>query len=214
MNDTSSRLLEESPERIAGRLLHKAHNQDGLPEIAIGFAFVALAVLCWLPTAVQPRSPAYIAAICGQALLIPILLLRLQWAIKTVRRKFLIEREGYVESKPANQRHFAIVLVIALAVAVAGVFAAYRGSFPPASWVLGATGIGGGVLAAIAGRLPRFVIGGVVMAVTGLALAFSRASLGTGFAILYGLMGALSLLSGCVVFLLFMRKPAAVEEGE
>ena len=212
MTETLSRLFEETPEKIAGRLMQKAHNQDGLPEIAIGVVFLALAVLCWLPTAIQPRSPAYIAAICGQALLIPILVLRLQWAIKTVRRKFLIEREGYVESKPANQRHFAIVLVIALAVAVAGVFAAYRGSFPPASWVLGATGIGGGALAAIAGRLPRFVIGGVVMAVTGLVLALSTASLATGFAVLYGLIGALSLISGCVVFVLFMRTPA--EAGE
>jgi hypothetical protein len=212
MTETSSRLFEETPEKIAGRLMQKAHNQDGLPEIAIGVVFLALAVLCWLPTAIQPRSPAYIAAICGQALLIPILVLRLQWAIKTVRRKFLIEREGYVESKPVNRRRPALVAGVALVVAIAGVFAAFRGSFPPASWVLGATGIGGGALAAIAGRLPRFVIGGVVMAVTGLVLAFSTASLATGFAVLYGLIGALSLISGCVVFVLFMRTPA--EAGE
>jgi hypothetical protein len=215
MNETSSRLFEESSERIAGRLMQKAHNQDGLPEIAIGVVFLALAVVCWLPTAVQPRSPAYVAAICGQALLIPILCLRLPWAIKTVRRKFLIEREGYVESRPANRKYVAIVIAIAIAFGIAGVFAAFRGSFPPASWVLGATGIGGGVLAAIAGKLPRFITGGAVMAVTGLVLAFSAVSLATGFAILYGLMGALSLLSGCVVFLHFlhfMRLPA--EPGE
>ena len=78
--------------------------------------------------------------------------------------------------------------------------------------MLGATGIGGGVLAAIAGKLPRFITGGAVMAVTGLVLAFSAVSLATGFAILYGLMGALSLLSGCVVFLHFMRLP--IEAGD
>ena len=212
MHEISSRLLEESPEKIAGRLMQKAHNQDGLPEMAIGVVFLVLAGLNWLPTAVKPGSVAHIVALCAQALLIPILVLRLPWAIKTARRKFLIEKAGYVESKPAHKKHLGIVIVIAVVVAVAGVFAAYRGSFPPTSWVLGATGIGGGVLAAIAGRLPRFVIGGVVMAVTGLALAVSGASLATGFAILYGLIGLLALLSGCVVFVLFMRTPA--EGGE
>jgi hypothetical protein len=91
-------------------------------------------------------------------------------------------------------------------------FAAIKGSFPPASLMLARTGIGGGLLAALSGGIPRFVIGGIVMAATGILVAFSRVSLGLGFAILFGLMGALTLVSGCVVFLLFVRQPA--ETGE
>ena len=212
MHETSSRLLEESPEKIARHLMQKAHNQDGLPEMAIGVVFLALAGLNWLPTAVKPGSVAHFVAICAQALLIPILVLRLPWAIKAVRRKFLIEKAGYVESKPAHRKYLAIFIVIAVVVAVAGVFAAYRGSFPPASWVLGATGIGGGVLLAIAGRMPRFVVGGILMAATGILVAISGVSLGVGFAMIYGLTGLLALLSGCIVLLLFLREPA--EGGE
>jgi len=44
MNDTSSRLLEETPEQIAGRLMQKAHNQDGLPEIATGLILLTFAI--------------------------------------------------------------------------------------------------------------------------------------------------------------------------
>ena len=50
------------------------------------------------------------------------------------------------------------------------------------------------------------------MAATGLFLVLIRVSLEVGFMILFGAMGLLSLVSGCVVFLLFMRKP--VEAGE
>ena len=45
MNDASSHLLEEAPSAIACRLIQKAHNQDGLPEIAIGLTLLAVAGL-------------------------------------------------------------------------------------------------------------------------------------------------------------------------
>jgi hypothetical protein len=135
-----------------------------------------------------------------------------QWAIKKVRRHFLIEKEGYVEFKPVNRKQSAIVAGIALVIAVLAAIAGYKGAFPPSGWILAGTGIGGGVLAALSGRLPRYVVGGVVMALTGILVAFSRVSLTVGFTILYGFMGLLSLLSGCVVFLLFMRQPAQARE--
>jgi hypothetical protein len=40
----------------------------------------------------------------------------------------------------------------------------------------------------------------------GIVVGLSRVSLGTGQAILYGIMGLLSLVSGVVVLLLFIRK--------
>jgi hypothetical protein len=46
------------------------------------------------------------------------------------------------------------------------------------------------------------------MAVIGVLLAFSRVSLGVGSMILYGSMGILSLVSGCVVLWIFLRRPA------
>ena len=67
------------------------------------------------------------------------------------------------------------------------------------------TVIAWGLLAIYAGRLPRYVIGGVLMAVAGIGLGFSGVSYEMGSLILYGSMGILSLISGCVVLLLFVR---------
>jgi hypothetical protein len=212
MASSSSLLRQEDPNAIAKRLMQKAHNRDGLPEIAIGLSFLTVAATMWMQVVFHPGSMGYTAGFWSFALLVPAMILGSQWAIKRVRGQFLIEKAGYVQLKPVNRTRSGIVIGIAFVVAVVAAFAAIKGSFPPASLMLARTGIGGGLLAALSGGIPRFVIGGIVMAATGILVAFSRVSLGLGFAILFGLMGALTLVSGCVVFLLFVRQPA--ETGE
>jgi hypothetical protein len=212
MNDDSPRLLEESPDAIACRLMQKVHNQDGLPEIAIGLIFLTTAALQWLQVAFPFGSFVYKYAALGLGILVPALILGSQWAIKTVRRKFLIERVGYVELKAVNRKLFWTVFGIAFLVACAMTFAIAARSVPPRSWLLATTGLSGGILSVYAGRLPRYVIGGVLMAAIGIVLGLIRISVEAGFTILFGFMGLLSLVSGCVVFSLFMRKPAAPGE--
>lgn len=219
MHDPSSRSLaseplgsaplNENPDLIARRLLQKAHNRDGLPEIAIGLCFLVVAFCMWLQVGFPPGSLIYREAALCQAILVPVVILGSMWAIKKVRQRFLIEQEGYVKLKPVNRRFHAMVGALAFSIAVAITLAIYKRALPPSSWILAGTGIGGGVLAVYAGRLPRYVVGGVVMALTGIALAFSRVSLGVGYTILYGSMGILSLVSGCVVLLMFLRRPVA-----
>jgi hypothetical protein len=142
------------------------------------------------------------------------LIISSQWIIEKLRRSFLVERVGFVEMKPVNRRRSFVVAVVALAIAFAALIASWiaRGSTPPTAWILACTGIGGGALLIIAGRLPRSVVAGVFMAATGIALAFSRIALEPGFAILYGVIGLLLLFSGAVVFLTLICKPA--ESGE
>jgi hypothetical protein len=212
MNDSSSPLIEQNPDAIACRLMQKAQNQDGLPEIAIGLTLLTGTGLQWLQLAYRPGSPQYKAAWWGYMLLIPALILVSQWAIKTVRRKFLIDRVGYVELKPVNRKRFWMVFCIAFVVAFAITFAIAAKSIPAKSWLLAITGIGGGILAIQAGRLPRFVVGGVLMAATGIFLLLMGVSLEVGLTILFGAMGLLSLVSGSVVFLLFTRNQG--EAGE
>lgn len=212
MNDTSSRLLQQSPNAIASRLMQKAHNQDGLPEIAIGLTFLATAGLQWLQFASPYGSFAHRQGALAFGILVPALILSSQWAIKAIRRKFLIERVGYVEFKPVNRKRFWTVFGVAFLVAAAVALAMAAKSTPPRNWLVAITGIGGGILAIQAGRLPRFVIGGVLMAATGVVLGLSRVSLEVGFTILFGSMGLLSLVSGCAVFLLFLRKPVGAGE--
>lgn len=222
MHDLWSRLLasrplasgtfDENPDLTARRLLQKAHNRDGLPEIAIGLCFLAAALSDWLEVAFPPGSLPHRESALVLGVLVPALGLGSMWAIMKVRRHFLIEQEGYVKLKPVSRRFRAMVGGFAFSVAVATTLAIYTTGLPPASWILAGTGIGGGALAAYAGRLPRYVVGGVAMAVTGIVLAFSRVSLEKGYMILYGSMGVLSFISGCVVLLLFLRR--ASEGGE
>ncbi len=206
MQYLSSRLFDENPDLTARRLLQKAHNRDGLPEIAIGLCFLAVAFCMWLQVAFPPGSLPYREAALVLGVLVPALGLGSMWAIKKVRRHFLIEQEGYVKLKPANRKRLVLIGVLAFVIAAAMVVGIYRRALPPSSWILAGTGIVGGALAAQAGRLPRYVVGGVVMAVTGILLAFSRVSLEKGYMILYGSMGILSLISGCVVLSLFLRR--------
>lgn len=214
MHDVSSSFLEESPTAIANRLIQKAHNRDGLPEIAMGVTFLTAAAMEWLQLASHPGSLLYRAANWGMMLLVPVIILGSQWGIKKVRRRFLVERVGYVELKPLNRRRVAIVIAIALSVAAAAVFAAFRfrDSSPPTAWFLASTGIGGGVLMMLVGRLPRFVVAGALMAATGIALAFSGISLEPGFAILFGAIGLLLVISGTVALLLLVSNPGSTGE--
>ena len=210
----SSSLHYEDPNAIAKRLMQKAHTRDGLPEIEIGVILLTVAGLEWLHVGSRAKSLADITSGLGIGLLVPALILGLQWSIKQVRRRFLIENVGYVEPKPISRKRRGIAFIILAAVAVATVFAVYifRGSIPSTGWLLAGTGIFGGALTIVAGRLPRYIVGGVIMAASGIFVALSGVSLTVGFAILYGLMGLLSLVSGCVVLMLFLRQPA--EAGE
>jgi hypothetical protein len=134
------------------------------------------------------------------------------WAIKKVRRRYFIEREGYVDFGPVNRRRIALIFGIAFVVGAVTAIVLRKGSMPPASWFLAGLGIWGGALAAYAGKTPRFVIGGGVIAVVGIVVGLSKVSLGAGEAILYGITGMLSLASGVMALLLFICKPDRADD--
>ncbi|MGA8088314.1 MAG: hypothetical protein WCA10_13475 [Terracidiphilus sp.] len=206
MINSSFQNVDVNPDAAARNLMQRAHNQDGVPEILVGAFFLAVAGLMWLQVAFKPGSIEYLASVLGLMLLIIPVGALLPWMIRMVRRRYLIERVGYVEPKPANRKRLAVVVGIAFVVGAAAAFAAWRGAFPPASWVLAGTGIFGGAIVAAAGRLPRFIVGGVIGAVVGCVAGLDRLTLALGFTLVYGVMGLLSLGSGVVVLLLFMRK--------
>lgn len=209
MMNSSFQNVEVNPDAAARNLLQRAHNQDGLPEIVVGIIFLFVAGLMQLP--VRHVWEAWIAFL-GMTFLVPVMSGGSPWAIRKLRRHFLIERVGYVEPKPANRGRVVFVLGIACVVSALAAFATWHWALPPASWAVAGIGILGGALAAIAGRIPRFYVGGGIMAVVGIIVGLSKVSLGTGQAILYGIMGLLSLISGCVVLLLFVRKRDEVGE--
>ena len=205
MKPTFLQEVGTNPDAVARHLMQRAQNRDGLPEMAIGAVLLMTAFVIWLQVASPRGSFAYRASWWGMTLLVVPMIGGAQSAIKWVRRRFLVERVGYVELKPIPRRLLVTVASIAFLAAVATTWGAYRLALPPSGWMLAGIGIGWGFFAAYAGRLPRFVIGGIVMALAGILLGFSGVSYEIGSLILYGSMGILSLASGCVVLVRFIR---------
>lgn len=227
MNESSSRLLEQNPDAIANRLINKAEYRDGLQEIAIGFMILTYAVLTGMQE-VFKGSAGFRIFMWGNLLLMIPIGYGSQWLIKKVRKRFLPGRVGYVKLKPLNPKKVGKRLVIAMAlasvIAVVAALAMFKvvlathrgvahwGPFPPTGWAIVGIGIYGGAFMVLRARLPRYLIGGVVMALLGILLAFSKLSIILGLTILLGFAGLLPVISGCVVFLLFLRQPTERSE--
>jgi len=191
--------------------MQKAYNRDGLPEIAVGLIFLFASGLIYAPDVLPRGSMGFKLAVLAFAFLLPFLIFISPWALQWVRRRYFMERVGYVQHKPIGWRWvgFGIALGALLALALFGVLP----RLPRLNrWLLAGTGLLGGALIAWCGRLPRFVIEGIVMAATGVFLAVAGVSLEIGFAILLGFQGLVTLVSGSVVFLRFIRQPT--ETGE
>lgn len=199
------------PNSVAKRLIQRAHNRDGLPEIVVGVTFLLVAGLSYAQVVLPRESMGFKAAVLALSFLIPVLCFGSPWALKWVRRRYLIERLGYVQAKPMGRKQIGIGIMLAVLMTVA-LFGVVTQFSQPDRWVLAGTGLFGGALAGLCGRLPRFVIGGVLMAATGIFVALYGVSLQIGFAILFGFQGILALISGGVVFLRFIRQP--IETGE
>lgn len=123
----------------------------------------------------------------------------------------MIERVGYVQYKPIGRRQIGFGIALA-ALVVLVLFGIVPRLSQPDRWLLSGTGLFSGALLAWSGRLPRFLIGGVTMAAAGAFVAFAGFSLQIGFTLLFGFQGMVSLVSGGVVFLRFIRQP--IETGE
>jgi len=206
MNNASSCLPSGDPDAIARRLIQRAHNQDGLPEIFAGLSFLIIGSFSCAQALVAPRSIPFKAASIALSVLIPVLCIGSPLALKWLRRRYLIHRFGYVASQPHGRKQIRMRITVAVVVAIALIGLVTLLSRPD-HWLLAGTGLFGGVLAAMAGQRARFVIGGAIMAATGIILAFYQVPLQAGFAILFGFPGVLALLSGAVVFTRFIRQP-------
>lgn len=211
MQNSSSLPRLEDPNALASRLIQRAHNQDGLPEIAVGLFFLIDSGLTYAQFALPHGSIAFKAVVVALAILLPALCLGTPAALRWVRRRYFIERVGYVRYKPAGRRQIGFGVLVAVLVAGA-LFGIVPRLARPDGWLLAGTGLFGGAIAALGGRLPRFVVNGALMAATGMILACSGVSLDLGFSILFGFAGMVCLASGGVVFLRFMHQP--LESGE
>jgi hypothetical protein len=210
MIESSSCPLEEDPNAIAQRLLQKAHNRDGLPEITTGVLMLIISGLIGAQIIFTPGSLGYKAATWALVIGMPLSGFSVPLILKWIRRQFLIERVGYVKPKPIRRKPIVFVLAIGIA-ALLAMFLVVNRDLHLDQWLLGASGLFCGAIWAFGGRSTRFVVSGLLTAAAGIAVAFSGVTLDVGFTLLWGFVGLLSLLSGCVVFLRFIRQPAETE---
>lgn len=206
MQQTTNLPSHLDPAATAQKLIRQAHNQDGLPEIAIGLTFFLVSGLIGAQAVLPKGSLAAKAAIVAFSLLLPVLGFCAPSAVQWIRNRFLLDRVGYVRPKPAARRHIALGFALAL-LAAAALLGVVTSASRPDAWLIAGTGVLGGALAAFSGRLPRFVIYGGVMAATGIAIALAGVPIETGFTIYFGLTGLMVLVSGCVVLLKLIRQP-------
>jgi hypothetical protein len=199
------------PDAIARQLIQRAHNNDGLPEMAVGLFFLLCASLIYAQVVFPAGSIESKAAAVAFAVLCPVLCFATPRAIRWVRGHYLIDRSGYVQHKPSSRKEIVTGIGFAVLVAVA-LFGVVNTAPRSHSWLLAVTGLFGGLLTVFSGRLPRFFIGGALMALAGGVLALAGVSLEIGFTILFGLMGLVALISGCVVFFRLIQQP--IEAGE
>ena len=206
MANSSSLPQAGDPKAIGRQLVQKAHNRDGLPEIFIGVFFLLMSSLTYLIMVLPRKSIGFYAAVLTASFVLPVLGFGSHSVFKWVRRRFLIERWGFVEYTLINRRRIALGIVLAALMNVV-LFGVIPRLSQPDRWLLAGTGLFGGAVCAWGGRQPRFVFEGALMATTGLLVAFSGVSLDAGFVILFGFQGLLTLASGCVVFRRFMQQP-------
>lgn len=199
----------EDPDRLAGRLIQRAWNRDGLPEIAIGLFFLFLSAAFVAQHIVERKWPVYRAIPDVIFLIFPLTFL-LPHAVRWARNRYLIERTGYVEVMPptvkGRVRMASIAAIIAIVAVVAAVIA-IRNLAPLSSrWIVAGAGVFCGALLPICGRELRFVFSGAAVAVTGILLGIYGVDFGIGWTILYGAGGAITVISGSVVLLRFLGR--------
>lgn len=187
------------PQALARQLIRRAHKTDGLPEVTVGLIFLLVSGLLYAQAALPRQSPAYKAAILAFAFGVPILIFTARTVIDWLRRRYLLERSGYVEFHAARRGWMPAVVTAALPLPIA---------FLSQRWLLALTGLSGGLLIGFGGGSTRFTIAGAVMAATGAVLSLRHTAIVPGFAILFGIQGALILVSGVVVFARFVRRSA------
>ncbi|SPF56840.1 membrane hypothetical protein [Candidatus Sulfopaludibacter sp. SbA4] len=198
--------MTKDPKVLANRLLQRAWNRDGLPEIGSGLFSLVAAGLIYAMQILPRRSPGQIAAILIFAFVLPLYGFCAQPLVKRIRSRWLLERAGYVQHLPnRNLKRNNLRLLAVMAVVMPLVFLAFNYS---ERLLLPMTGALGALICGLVGwsaRMVRLMAGGAIMLATAILLALSSVPVMIGMAILFGSQGLYYLLTGGVAFLRFMN---------
>ena len=203
MSETATDAAAFAADVDVQRRAYRALNEDGLVDFAIGLglSFVALYIGLWRLAGVN------MAVWSGLAPIMVMLIAR------GLRKRFVYPRIGYARIRNASPAILLMVTLTLLLVAGVVVMTTYarRGMRPPAMlfpWLLRLFALAGTATLALMGRRTgwvRFYVHACVVLVAVLAsLAVHNTSY--GLILMLGLPGLILLVTGLVVFSLFLRR--------
>ena len=199
------------PDILASRLIQRAHNLDGLPEIYAGLTVIAFSGISWANGLLPPVSPARKILFFSFLFVCLAMCALANRIIKGVRRRYLIDRVGYVKPRPNKPKPFlvfamALFVAVCAALAIRGLLGREQGR-----WLLVFLGAVYGGGQPLLGKLPRFYITGALSLAAGILLSLSDFSLEISTALFMDFVGVLAIISGVIVLLRFLRQPVEME---
>jgi hypothetical protein len=207
---SSSPAKDTNPTLVARRLMQQAHNRDGLPEIFAGVGLLIGSGLSW--SDLLRGSTEQSIALLASTLLTIVYCLVSGRAVKWLRRRYLINRVGYVQYRantPAMLR--AILLGVVVSVTVALTMWMVR-SVESLKWLIVMLGFSIGAFEVFAGRLPRFWFTGTFAVLAALALASSTLSFAVSLAVFFDLIGVVEIIVGTFVLVRLLLQPVEARE--
>jgi hypothetical protein len=192
---------------------------DGLPEIAIGFIFLAVGLLFSWQAAVPERSPWKALASLGLPILIVGGLWVTRWLVGAAKARLTYPRTGFVAYPRPSRRRRVVTLLIGLLLG-AGVSALLvrvltAANLDTLSFTFPLQGFFVGLLIAFIGQgLIRFYVVGGFTALLGIALAAAALPEEPGSAIFYGLLGLALVTSGGITLWRYLQQNPLPEEAK
>lgn len=201
------------PAVLAFQLMHRAHLQDGLPELFIGIMLLVLGASFWVQILLVP-SMMMTSLFLMLTIAFVLLCFRSTALVKWIRRRYLVERVGYIESRldePSKRRHkrkqLAILLaslsllMVIMVMDLLNILPLNLGR----SIILFLGIVFCGAFLSF-GTAYRFKVNGILALIAGLFLAFREPPLQTAVASFLTAVGSVNLISGLFVFFRFMRR--------
>ena len=209
-----SRLVETgavSPDAMASRLMQRAHNLDGLPEILIAIVLFVGSGTNWASVLFEAHSVGRTVMKLSCIALFTVVCLAGSPLVQWARRRWLLDRVGYVKTKP-NRKGMALALGLAVAVACAAVLLMLKMRAQIADrWVLLAIGASFCIFEIVAGKLPRFYVSGMLALGAAAGLTWAGLGLELSVALLLDFVAVLALANGCVALVRLLRQPIESE---
>jgi hypothetical protein len=193
--------------------------KDGLGEL-VGGAMILLIGLyfvgqVWLPEGSMGRTLLQ----SSLALLLIGGALATRWLVNALKARITYPRTGYVEYEPGPKNTpSGRVFTVGIAISVSALLVIFGRSFGSFNWLPGFTGLLFGVvfmiLRARSNGVGRFYVLGTFCVILGMALSFSGLPMAYSLGLLYGLTGIVSMVSGGITLLRYLRENPLSEDTE